>query len=428
MNDFNLFNFLNCLIESLVLLILWMLLVDRSFRKYKYAIAYLLLSVSSFIITLMNSFAIVALPINLVLLFFSMYGAFHHLGAKNIALHAVFAFLVLLYIQAILLCILPRTLLGSDFGNLIVNTITLCIAIVLTVFSHKYQWAVIYRKNRKMMWLYILASCIPEIIIMQLFSSAMTPSESPIMVSLILLQILYSVLLLFALFIHNRKAEKRQLEVTQKSIKTLNEYLDDSRKLAHDFNKHIHYIRSVINTQSDQPELIETINLYCADILAFSEEEEVLLQLDDPMFRALLSSRQMQAKTSDISFEVDASSVLPEFPVANFQLVDIIGNLMDNAFECVSEMETNRWIRVKLQVTPIENGCFEHVLCIQNPYETLDYQALLTQKGYTSKGENHSGIGLQNVRKIVSDTDGQLVLNNDNNIFTVKVIYHTKGV
>lgn len=427
MNDFNLFNFTNCLIESIILLLLWKLLINDTFSKGRYALVYLLLCFISVFVVMINSIPVVIIPMNFCLIAICFCCGFHKIGIKDVLIHSILAFLVLLYIQAMLLCILPRALLGSDFGNLIVNTITLCIAIVLTVFSHKYQWAMIYRKNRKMMWLYILASCIPEIIIMQLFSSAMTPSESPIMVSLILLQILYSVLLLFALFIHNRKAEKRQLEVTQKSIKTLNEYLDDSRKLAHDFNKHIHYIRSVINTQSDQPELIETINLYCADILAFSEEE-VLLQLDDPMFRALLSSRQMQAKTSDISFEVDASSVLPEFPVANFQLVDIIGNLMDNAFECVSEMETNRWIRVKLQVTPIENGCFEHVLCIQNPYETLDYQALLTQKGYTSKGENHSGIGLQNVRKIVSGTDGQLVLNNDNNIFTVKVIYHTKGV
>ena len=426
MGLFNVFNFVNCMIEGVILLLLWGLLVGKSFGKERYLIAYSLLCCISVLVVFINAVSVVIIPLNFCLITICFCCAFYKMGIKNASLHSAFAFLVMLYIQAMLLCVLPRVWLGSDFGNLIVNSITLCIAIILHLLSRKYKWAVMYKNNRKMMWIYILALCIPEIGIMQIFSSVMTASESPMMVSLLLLQILYSVLLLFALFMHLRKTEKRQLEVTRKSIETLNDYLDDSRKLAHDFNKHIRYIRSMVNTQSTEAELIKNVNTYCEDILEFTEREEVLLQLADPMFRALLSSRQMQAKSMGINFSVIASPVLPEFPIANFQLVDIIENLMDNAFECVSELKENRWIKAELCVTPIENGIFEQLLCVQNPYEVLDYDALLTKKGYTTKTGKHAGIGLQNVRKIISDTDGQLLLNTDNHIFTIKVIYRTK--
>ena len=96
---------------------------------------------------------------------------------------------------------------------------------------------------------------------------------------------------------------------------------------------------------------------------------------------------------------------------------------MDNAFECVETMNDNRWIRVVLHCEQMGDGHCLNVLCIQNPYETLDFEALVNQNGYTSKGKTHQGIGLRKVEMLVSATGGQLILGHEKQVFSVKIQY-----
>ena len=116
---------------------------------------------------------------------------------------------------------------------------------------------------------------------------------------------------------------------------------------------------------------------------------------------------------------------IPDFPVKTYQLVEIFDNLMDNAFECVETMADNRWIRVVLHCEQMGDGHCLNILCIQNPYETLDFEALVNRNDYTSKGGSHHGIGLYKVEMLVSSTGGQLILGHEKQVFSVKIQYIT---
>ena len=148
-----------------------------------------------------------------------------------------------------------------------------------------------------------------------------------------------------------------------------------------------------------------------------------MLQLEDPTFRALLYRREMQARTLGITFILNASTILPMFPLRDYQLVTIFDNLLDNAFECVETLPNEKWIKVSLQTIPLEHGGLRHILCVQNPFEDIDFSAITCQKYYTTKGGNHHGVGLQNVGQLVKISGGRLLLNHDNQIFTVKIVY-----
>ena len=69
----------------------------------------------------------------------------------------------------------------------------------------------------------------------------------------------------------------------------------------------------------------------------------------------------------------------------------------------------------------LHRGSFQ---VLQNPYEELDFSAVISNNNYSSKKGDHKGIGLKKVAKLVSETDGIIILNNEDGIFTVKIIYN----
>ena len=225
-------------------------------------------------------------------------------------------------------------------------------------------------------------------------------------------------------FIIKRNSEKRQLHNTQKYIDELNELLNDSKKNMHDFNKHIRYLHNLVQTRSENQELNEEVDNYCKELIESYNEESILLQLDNSIFRALLYGRISQAKKGNIDFQLDASPVLPVFPVKNYQLVEIFDNLMDNAFECVAELsENSRWVRVTLTTTPQKDGSYLHMFCIENPCTSVNLSEITGGRTYTSKKGKHQGVGLRCVSQTVKDTGGNLIINVQNSVFTAKVVY-----
>lgn len=417
---FDAITYVNCVMESVVLLLFWTMLLKGKFAFYRYGIMFLCLCGASVVVTSIENSV---LPINFILLFICGYLCFSQIGLHNAFLHTAFSFLSLVYIQATVMWLFPRNFMLSKTGNLAINGAVLIIVLLLTWLSKKFFWAEGYEKNKGAVWLFLVLLCVPSIAIMQIVVTVLEKQNYLFLFSLLMLQLCYMLALLLMFLLYRRKQERRQIANIKETIETLNLYMEDSKRRVHDFNKHILFLHSIVSTQSTQPELKAQVDTYCQDILNISEQEEIMLQLDDPTFRALLCRRAIQAKSSGIPFLLNASTVLPSFPLRDYQLVTVFDNLLDNAFECLEGLSSEKWIKVSLQVVLLENGYSRHILCVQNPFEKLDFSSIISQKNYTSKGGPHEGVGLQNVAKLVSASGGKFILNNDNHIFTAKVVY-----
>ncbi len=420
MFNFDGITYINCIVESIVLLLLWTMLIRGDFPLSRYGIMFLSLCSVSIVVA---SIEVAQLYVNVLLLFFCGFCCFRKVGIYNAILYTLFAFLSLLYLQAILMWLFPKSFIESERGHLAINGAVLVVVILLTLLSKKFRWAEMYYNNRGTVWLFLVLLCIPGIVIMQIVVLVLVDPNYLLIFSLLMLQLCYVMALSLFFSLHARKQTRRQIQNIQDTINTLNLYLDDSKRRVHDFNKHIHFLHSVVTTQSSQPELKKIIDDYCQDMLSISEQEEIMLQLEDPTFRALLYRREMQARTLGIMFILNASTVLPMFPLRDYQLVTVFDNLLDNAFECVENLPNEKWIKVLLQTVPLDSGKTRHIFCVQNPYDEIDFSAITCQKYYTSKGGGHQGVGLQNVGQIISASGGTLLLNHDNKIFTAKVVY-----
>lgn len=109
---------------------------------------------------------------------------------------------------------------------------------------------------------------------------------------------------------------------------------------------------------------------------------------------------------------LNAYTEIPEgVRIDPFDASVIIGNLLDNAFEAVSELDGNKTVEcaVKYRVSVL-------IIEVKNPYSgerQKDGDRYITTK---NDKKNH-GIGLKNVKDALRKYDGMLELNDDGNVF-----------
>lgn len=425
--NFYVLNIANCCIENLVLLWLFASFSTKKPIKINFLFTYVLLTVCSFVFTYVDSFLFSILPLNFCLVFCCFFLTHRYLSARERFWNTLIAYLLLIYFQVIFVCIFPDKYVGTHTGNFLVNGTTLFCAILFSLLSKRLGLQKYYTSHRTTFRIFFIALCLPEFITVQFFVSLLSSAPKLIMLCLLLLQFLYVSLLVVIFLIFIRKQEQLQYNTTKQHIDHLNQALDDAKRTAHDFNKHIRYLQNTITIHLEQQQysqLQENIDDYCNSLLQRNRKDEILLHLDDPILRALLYGRKTEAKSKNIDFHLDANTtLLPSFPLDNHQIVEVFDNLMDNAFECAETLSNHRWIRVVLTCQKTDSGKFQNVFCVQNPYENLDFAAVTSEKNFSSKGVSHKGVGLKTVAKIVSETQGQLILSDENNIFTAKIVY-----
>ncbi len=420
---FDYINFIVCIIETVSMLLFRRIIDYKKFKITDYLIAFVLLIASSVIVTFIDGISYAILPINFAMLFLCFWCGFRRKISETF-FSALISFTGLIYLQSFAMSIIPSKLLASNRGNFFIDGFVIIVAITLVIIANHFNFAKIYENNIKFFWVYLSTLCVPSIVIAQFFTMQAEIKSSSSLIILFMLQLVYITLtVLFFIIIRNR-SNRQQYKVTQKYIDELNNHLDDSRKSAHDFNKHIRFLRNTIELEAQNKELVEKVNNYCNELMEKYNNEEILLQLDNPVFRALIYGRYSQAAQNDIDFILNSSPVLPNFPIKNYQMVEIFDNLMDNAFDCVTTLGTlNKWIRTTLNVTKNNDGAFVNTLCIENPYDDIDFSAIISENAYTSKGGIHKGLGLKKVSQLVKSTGGMLTLNNQNNVFTAKIMY-----
>ncbi|RED75574.1 sensor histidine kinase [Cohnella phaseoli] len=170
----------------------------------------------------------------------------------------------------------------------------------------------------------------------------------------------------------------------------------------HDFLNHMQVMSSML-----QMNKLEQLKGYMDDLAKETHAVAPVVSHSSPALAAFISGKTEQAKAKDIPFDCDIPAD-PELEqsIKMIDLVKIIGNLVDNAFE---ESETipphNRSVRMAIR-SEGERLALE----ISNRGRPLSDKELrmMAVPGYTTKKAGHSGLGLAIVQERVRFYGGTL--------------------
>ena len=212
---------------------------------------------------------------------------------------------------------------------------------------------------------------------------------------------------------------KKSLEEYEKYSAVISKLLEDVRRRQHDFKNHLNTIYSLALV-SDEKNLKETIAQYMDSLNTSMENMDKVLQIDNTVVTAILYNKINEASKKDIEFKY-AIQGFSTFPFKDYELSEVLNNLLDNAFEAVLNSKSDLK-RVFLNIGYLEEN---YIIEIGNTGERIEFNDVgkIFDLGYTTKKGENRGYGLYNVKKIVESYGGRIQLSFENSytIFSIKL-------
>lgn len=201
-------------------------------------------------------------------------------------------------------------------------------------------------------------------------------------------------------------------------IQQLNELFTTIRGQRHDFLNHAQTIHCLVRMGK-----IDALKQYTSELMGEIQEVNDLIQIGHPAFAALIQSKLAVAvsKRIDLQHEVHNVEQLT-MGLKSVDVVKIIGNLLDNAFDEVVMLPVEqRVVRLKLEIVNEEL-----MIQISNPCTSLSSQELqrIFKPGFSKKHTGkHDGLGLAVIKERVSFYKGSITasIESGNITFLVKI-------
>lgn len=204
-----------------------------------------------------------------------------------------------------------------------------------------------------------------------------------------------------------QKILTKQSEYYEKKIEADRKNINDTRKIKHDMKNHMYAIKNMAKNN-----MSKDIITYTNDILGKIEGEKVYINTGNYLIDGILNVKFEEVKNQGIDFKYDVK--IPEgIKLPEFEVITILGNLLDNAIEGVKSIKDNRYIEVFIS--------YKDSNLLIKIVNTFDGLVIKDNKGFVSrKGEKaYHGIGLENVREQVEKSNGYMNIDTGNCMFTV---------
>ena len=195
--------------------------------------------------------------------------------------------------------------------------------------------------------------------------------------------------------------DRTEITHLSEQITGMNHIVDALRANTHEYLNKLHVISGLLQIG----EISEAVH-YISNIAAETENgyQAVIRQIENRTVAALFLGKNSHARELDIRLTLRKDSFLPAHNtfLSTRELVTILGNLIENAFEAINGKTglrqvdvLIRWTENSLVLSADDTGCGM----------TPEQIRLIRKTQYTTKGEGH-GIGLRLIQEIVEKHSG----------------------
>lgn len=214
-------------------------------------------------------------------------------------------------------------------------------------------------------------------------------------------------------------------EITQmvNTISEVKSYSEDLRAQTHEFTNKLYVLLGLLQL-GEYKQAIEMIQTETQT--AQIQNSVVFNQIKDKKTQAILLGKLGKASEKKIKFEISSDSYLDPLPphIKLSNLMIILGNLIDNAFDAVYDVESGA---VKFSTTDIGSDIIFEVSDNGKGISAKEIP-LLFQKGFTTKeGSELRGFGLSNAEEAVLGMNGMIEVQSAPDSGTVFTVYLPKN-
>ncbi len=212
--------------------------------------------------------------------------------------------------------------------------------------------------------------------------------------------------------------DRTELVGVMGELESVNHLVDALRSQAHEFSNTLHTISGLIELQRTV-EALELISDHTLTHQRLTSAFEELIA--DPLLVGLLIAKSALATERGIDFQVDADGLAETRLRAPRELITVVGNLVDNAFDSVARPR-NTGGRVTVEARRLGDALSIVVADNGSGISDDDFHRVF-EPGFTTKSaDTHGGIGLTLVAESVDALGGTIVVERERGtVFSVSI-------
>ncbi|WP_243135835.1 sensor histidine kinase [Acetobacterium tundrae] len=302
---------------------------------------------------------------------------------------------------------------SSEYGLIIVQIMLYLVVRVLNNYKNIRQGEIIPLAS----WFAIILMPISSLYIILILFQANGLSWKQVIIAIILILLMnFSIFYLYdvisatiadkmdkRLLNQQNKYYKKQFEIMESSLKT-------TKAMKHDLRNHLSVIYALVDKGESEASLKHLSKM--TDIYDDKKKHVCTENID---IDSILNFKIQEAEQKNIKTSLDLC-VPEKMSISSFDLAIILGNLLDNAIEAISELEKESQIKIKMNYN---KGRL--IVLVENPYQG---ERLKKGNRYltTHKEQNQHGLGLENIKSVLQKYDGSMEITQQDNIFSVSLL------
>ena len=197
--------------------------------------------------------------------------------------------------------------------------------------------------------------------------------------------------------------DRTELQAVTGELDLVRGLTESLRAQNHEAANRLHTIVSLVEMgRTEQAIAFATAELEVAQGLA----DELVSAVDEPVLAALLLGKTAQAAERGIDLEI-VGGLPADLPLGPRDLITVVGNLVDNAFDAVAETRATTPQRVRIELQGDVEGLLIAVDDSGSGISPTD-RAHVVERGWSSKAQEGRGLGLAMVSQVVSQHGGTL--------------------
>ncbi|MFC5402852.1 sensor histidine kinase [Cohnella soli] len=218
---------------------------------------------------------------------------------------------------------------------------------------------------------------------------------------------LLALIFMIRLLVRTREQAARMTQEVY--VEEINDMFTSIRGQRHDFLNHV----QVIHTMAQMGKT-EQLKNYVEDLVKETRDVSDIVHHPSPALAAFAQSKTTVALGKGIAFscELPADWSPQETTVKVIDVIKILGNLVDNAFDESGKLSADQR-HVTASIRAGEDRRIELVVSNKGRLIAGIDKARIFDTGYSTKGEGHTGLGLAIVQKRVKHYNGELHLSSE---------------
>ncbi len=195
--------------------------------------------------------------------------------------------------------------------------------------------------------------------------------------------------------------DKTEIRKLAEELTGIRLYAEALRAQSHEFMNKMHVVLGLTHMKQ-----YEELQKYISGMVSEHQYEigGVMKRIKSPVFAGFLLGKLSYAREKNIKLIISEDSYMPEIDDESIihELITIVGNLIDNALEAVTNCE-QRQVEVKIQQGDILT------ITVQDTGKGIQEKEIeeLFTKGYSTKGDNR-GYGLYLVKESIQRINGEI--------------------